>query len=45
MHTDISVVPNSLFTSANFCPTSGSMAALEKWNSTVAAANTRAVFD
>ena len=30
MQTDISVVPSSRFTSASFCPTSGSIAALEK---------------
>ena len=41
MQTDISVVPSSRLTSASFCPTSGSIAALAKWNSvTVAVAKT-----
>jgi hypothetical protein len=34
MHIAIRLVPTSLLTSASFCPTNGSSAALAKWNST-----------
>ena len=41
MHTDISVVPSSLFARNSFWPTRGSISALAKWKITAQIANTR----
>ena len=40
MQMAIRLVPSSLLTSASFCPTSGSIAALAKWKSVTHTANT-----